>query len=86
MILPAFGLLLEVLPVFSRKPLFAYPLAVLSFWIIVFFSFVVWAHHMFTSGMWGLLNFPFLITTELISDPHRGHVFGLTGNPLEGQN
>jgi cytochrome c oxidase subunit 1 len=69
MILPAFGLLLEVLPVFSRKPLFAYPLAVLSFWIIVFLSFVVWAHHMFTSGMWGLLNFPFLITTELISIP-----------------
>ncbi|MBK8575391.1 MAG: cbb3-type cytochrome c oxidase subunit I [Elusimicrobia bacterium] len=69
MILPAFGLLLEVLPVFSRKPLFAYPLAVLSLWIIVVLSFVVWAHHMFTSGMWGLLNFPFLITTELISIP-----------------
>ena len=69
MILPAFGLLLEVLPVFARKPLFAYPLAVLSLWIIVFLSFVVWAHHMFTSGMWGLLNFPFLITTELISIP-----------------
>lgn len=69
MILPAFGLLMEVLPVFARKPLFAYPLVVLSFWIIVFLSFVVWAHHMFTSGMWGLLNFPFLITTELISIP-----------------
>ena len=69
MILPAFGLLLEVLPVFSRKPLFAYPLVVWSLWIIVFLSFVVWAHHMFTSGMWGLLNFPFLITTELISIP-----------------
>jgi cytochrome c oxidase subunit 1 len=69
MILPAFGLLLEVLPVFSRKPLFAYPLVVLSLWVIVFLSFVVWAHHMFTSGMWGLLNFPFLITTELISIP-----------------
>jgi cytochrome c oxidase subunit 1 len=69
MILPAFGVLLEILPVFSRKPLFAYTLAVLSLWIIVFLSFVVWAHHMFTSGMWGLLNFPFLITTELISIP-----------------
>ena len=69
MILPAFGVLLEVLPVFARKPLFAYPLVVLSLWIIVFLSFVVWAHHMFTSGMWGLLNFPFLITTELISIP-----------------
>ena len=69
MILPAFGVLLEVLPVFARKPLFAYPLVVLSLWIIVFLSFVVWAHHMFTSGMWGLLNFPFLVTTELISIP-----------------
>jgi cytochrome c oxidase subunit 1 len=69
MILPAFGVLLEILPVFSRKPLFAYPLAVWSLWIIVFLSFVVWAHHMFTSGMWGLLSFPFLVTTELISIP-----------------
>lgn len=69
MILPAFGLLLEVLPVFSRKPLFGYSLVVYSLWTIVFLSFVVWAHHMFTSGMWGLLNFPFLITTELISIP-----------------
>lgn len=69
MILPAFGVLLEVLPVHSRKPLFAYKLAAVSFIAIVVLSFVVWAHHLFTSGMWDALNIPFMITTELISVP-----------------
>lgn len=69
MILPAFGVILEVLPVFSRKPLFAYPLAATSLVAIVIVSFIVWAHHMFTSGMWKLLNYPFMVTTELISIP-----------------
>jgi cytochrome c oxidase subunit I len=74
MILPAFGVVLEVFPVFCRKPLFAYPVVVGSFIAIVVLSMVVWAHHLFTSGMWGLLNFPFMITTELISVP-TGAVF-----------
>jgi cytochrome c oxidase subunit 1 len=69
MILPGFGLMLELLPVYARKPLFAYPLVAVSFPVIVFLSCIVWAHHQFTSGMWGLLNFPFMITTELISVP-----------------
>ncbi|MBI4055462.1 MAG: cbb3-type cytochrome c oxidase subunit I [Elusimicrobia bacterium] len=69
MILPAFGVILEILPVFSRKPLFAYPLAALSFIAIVVISFIVWAHHLFTSGMWDLLSIPFMVTTELISVP-----------------
>jgi cytochrome c oxidase subunit 1 len=69
MILPAFGAILEILPVFCRKPLFAYPLAAGSFLAIVALSFIVWAHHMFTSGMWMLLKLPFMINTELISIP-----------------
>lgn len=69
MILPAFGVFLEVLPVYSRKPLFAYPIAALSFIGIVILSFVVWAHHLFTSGMWDALSIPFMVTTELISVP-----------------
>lgn len=69
MILPAFGAILEILPVFCRKPLFAYRLAVVAFLGIVALSFVVWAHHMFTSGMWAVLKMPFMINTELISIP-----------------
>lgn len=74
MILPAFGIVLEMLPVFARKPLFAYKLTALSFLGIVILSFVVWAHHLFTSGMWDLLSIPFMVTTELISVP-TGMVF-----------
>ncbi len=69
MILPAFGAILEILPVFCRKPLFAYRLAAAALLGIVVLSFVVWAHHMFTSGMWALLKMPFMINTELISIP-----------------
>lgn len=69
MILPAFGVILEILPVFARKPLFAYPVAAVSLIAIVIISFLVWAHHMFVSGMWRTLNFPFMVTTELISIP-----------------
>jgi cytochrome c oxidase subunit 1 len=69
MILPAFGVALEIFPVFSRKPLFAYPVAATSFVLIVAISFIVWAHHMFVSGMQKFLNFPFMVTTELISVP-----------------
>lgn len=74
MIVPAFGIVLEILPVFSRKPLFAYPIAAFSFIGIVILSFVVWAHHLFTSGMWDALSIPFMVTTELISVP-TGAVF-----------
>lgn len=69
MILPAFGAILEILPVFCRKPLFAYRLAAGAFLAITALSFVVWAHHMFTSGMWALLKLPFMVNTELISIP-----------------
>ncbi|MBI2939262.1 MAG: cbb3-type cytochrome c oxidase subunit I, partial [Chloroflexi bacterium] len=74
MILPAFGLTLEVLAHFSRKPLFAYRWVVGSFLTVVGLSFIVWAHHLFTSGMEDFLHIPFMITTELISIP-TGMVF-----------
>ena len=50
MALPGLGAILEIVPVFARKPLFAYPLAVLMFISIGLMSFMVWAHHMFVSG------------------------------------
>jgi len=69
MAVPAFGAVLEVVPVFARKPLFAYRLAVLSFVGIGLLSFMVWAHHMFVSGMAEFFHIPIMITTELISVP-----------------
>jgi cytochrome c oxidase subunit 1 len=69
MALPGLGAILEVVPVFARKPLFAYPLAVLSFISIGILSFMVWAHHMFVSGMAEFFHIPIMLTTELISVP-----------------
>jgi cytochrome c oxidase subunit 1 len=51
LILPAFGIVSEVLPTFSRKPLFGYPFVVFSGIAIGFMGFGVWAHHMFTAGL-----------------------------------
>jgi cytochrome c oxidase subunit I len=67
--LPGLGAILEIVPVFARKPLFAYPLAVLSFISIGVMSFMVWAHHMFVSGMAEFFPIPIMLTTELISVP-----------------
>ncbi len=69
MILPAFGITLELLSHFSRKALFAYRWAVGGMISIASMSAIVWAHHMFTSGMPDALLRPFLATTEIISIP-----------------
>jgi cytochrome c oxidase subunit 1 len=69
MILPGFGLMLEMISHFSRKPLFAYKWVVGSFLFITVLSFLVWAHHLFTSGMEEFLHIPFMAITELISVP-----------------
>ena len=69
MILPGFGIALEVIGHFSRKPLFAYRYAVGAFLGILGLSGVVWAHHMFTAGIPNYLHGPFLVATELISIP-----------------
>jgi cytochrome c oxidase subunit 1 len=69
MILPAFGLELEILSHFSRKPVFAYKWVVGAFMSIVALSYLVWAHHLFTSGMEDFLHIPFMVVTELISIP-----------------
>jgi cytochrome c oxidase subunit 1 len=68
-VLPGFGMALEVLAHMSRKPLFAYRWVVAAFIGIVGLSGIVWAHHMFVSGMPNALLGPFLVTTELISIP-----------------
>ena len=74
MILPALGITLEMLSHFTRKPLFGYRWAVGGLRGIMSLSMVVWAHHMFTSGMPDVLRKPFMVSTEIISIP-TGFIF-----------
>jgi cytochrome c oxidase subunit 1 len=68
-LLPGLGIILEILPVFSRKPIFAYRTIIYSTIAAGILSFVVWAHHMFLSGMDFFLATPFSLTTIIISVP-----------------
>jgi cytochrome c oxidase subunit 1 len=69
MILPAFGIVSEILPVFSRKPIFGYPFIVFSGIAIGFMGFGVWAHHMFASGIGPLSVAAFSLATMFIAVP-----------------
>ncbi len=68
-LLPGAIAILEIAPVFARKPLFSHRVAVLGIVGITTLSALVWAHHMFTTGWAPALNGPFMLTTELISIP-----------------
>ncbi|MCP9888976.1 cytochrome c oxidase subunit I [Cyanobium sp. ATX 6A2] len=69
MVLPAFGLVSEILPVHARKPLFGYTTMVYSIMAIVFLGLIVWAHHMFTSGTPPWMRLFFTIATSFIAVP-----------------
>jgi cytochrome c oxidase subunit 1 len=69
LVLPAFGIISEVLPVFSRKPLFGYPFVVFSGAAIGFVGWGVWAHHMFASGLGPVSVAVFSVATMAIAVP-----------------
>ncbi|WP_250394778.1 cytochrome c oxidase subunit I [Synechococcus sp. MU1655] len=69
MVLPAFGLVSEILPIHCRKPLFGYTTMVYSIMAIVVLGLVVWAHHMFTSGTPPWMRLFFTIATAFIAVP-----------------
>jgi cytochrome c oxidase subunit 1 len=75
LILPAFGLVSEVLPTNSKKPLFGYPVMVYSGILIGFLGFGVWAHHMFAVGMGPIADTVFGVTTMLIAIPTGVKIF-----------
>jgi cytochrome c oxidase subunit 1 len=75
LILPAFGLVSEVLPTNSKKPLFGYPVMVYSGILIGFLGFGVWAHHMFSVGMGPIADTVFGLTTLLIAIPTGVKIF-----------
>jgi len=72
--LPGMGILLEILPVFARKPLWGYRLAVTGMVGIMMLSFLVWQHHLFVSGINADLRPFYMLSTELISLP-TGFIF-----------
>jgi len=72
--LPGFGIILELLPVFTRKPLWGYRLAISGMLGVSLLSFFVWQHHLFVSGINGDLRPFYMLSTEIISVP-TGFIF-----------
>jgi cytochrome c oxidase subunit 1 len=77
LLLPGLGIVLEVIAVFGRKPLFAYRPIIYASIVAGFLSFIVWAHHQYVSGMDPRLAMPFSITTIIISVPFALVIFAI---------
>ena len=84
MILPAFGIVSEIIPTFSRKKLFGYESMVYATASIAFLSFIVWAHHMFTVGMPLSGQLFFMLTTMMIAVPTGVKVFNWIATMWKG--
>ncbi|MDH3400189.1 MAG: cytochrome c oxidase subunit I [Chromatiales bacterium] len=84
MILPAFGIISEIIPTFSRKPLFGYESMVYATASIAFLSFIVWAHHMFTVGMPIAGQLFFMFSTMMIAVPTGVKVFNWVSTMWRG--
>jgi cytochrome c oxidase subunit I len=75
MIVPAMGIVSEIIPVFSRKPVFGYKAIAYSSVSIGFLGFFVWAHHMFVAGMQTAAGIPFMISSMVIAVPSAIKIF-----------
>ena len=84
-VLPGLGVISELLPVFARKPLFGYRWVALSSLGIALVGFLVWAHHMFTSGMADALRVPFMFSTMLVAVPTGVKFFSWIATIWEGK-
>jgi cytochrome c oxidase subunit 1 len=84
MVLPAMGMVSEVLPVFARKPIFGYTAIVLSTLFIGFYSMLVWAHHMFTVGMPTSLDGFFMVSSMIIAVPTGIKIFNWVATTWRG--
>ena len=85
LVLPAFGVISEVVPVFSRKPIFGYPMMVAASVMIGFVSAGVWAHHMFTIGMDSYSVTFFAFATFVIAIPTGIKIFNWLGTMYGGK-
>jgi cytochrome c oxidase subunit 1 len=84
MILPAMGIISEVLPVFSRKPIFGYKAIAFSTVAIGFYSMLVWAHHMFSVGLPSFLNVFFMLSSMVIAVPTGVKIFNWLATTWRG--
>jgi len=84
MILPAMGIISEVIPVFARKPIFGYTAIALSTVAIGFYSMLVWAHHMFTVGLPGYLQGFFMVSSMIIAVPTGIKIFNWLATTWRG--
>ena len=84
MILPAFGIISEILPTFSRKPLFGATSMIYAIASIAFLSFIVWGHHMFADGMPVAAQLFYMMSTMLIAVPTGVKVFNWTATMWRG--
>ena len=84
MILPAFGIVSQVIPAFARKPLFGYASMVYATASIAILSFMVWAHHMYTAGMPVEAQLYFMYATVLIAVPTGVKVFNWVATMWKG--
>ena len=78
------GMVSEILPTFSKKPLFGYPVVVFSGIVIGIMGWAVWSHHMFTVGLGPIANSVFTITTMLIAVPTGVKIFNWMGTMWKG--
>jgi cytochrome c oxidase subunit I len=85
LVLPAFGFVSEIIPVFSRKAIFGYPIMVAATVAIAFISMSVWAHHMFTVGMTSNANTFFVLSTMAIAVPTGIKIFNWLGTMWGGK-
>src|SRR5499427_36212 len=85
LMIPAFACLSEIIPVFSRKPIFGYPIMVGATAMIGLISMSVWAHHMFTVGMTSVGNTFFAISTFLVGVPTGIKIFNWLGTMYGGK-
>jgi cytochrome c oxidase subunit 1 len=85
MVLPAMGMLSEVIPVFSRKPIFGYKAIAFSTIGIAFASMLVWAHHMFTVGMADPLQWWFMVASFSVAVPTAIKIFNWLATLWKGQ-
>jgi cytochrome c oxidase subunit 1 len=85
LVVPAFAFASEIIPVFSRKPIFGYPVMVAATICIGFISFSVWAHHMFTIGMSSYGNTFFTVTSMIIAVPTGIKIFNWLGTMWGGK-
>jgi cytochrome c oxidase subunit 1 len=85
LILPSMGIVSEILPVASRKPLFGAAFVIFSGVLIGFLGFGVWAHHMFTAGMGAVADASFSVMTMLIAVPTGVKIFNWIGTIWGGQ-